>query len=111
MKVLLDKYDEEIEQLEQQLQEIQQAEMKRRQSAAGNSTSLSPLTDKDASLSPTIIIEDIDLVSCVAAAATKPSTAAREVQCTQQSNLCIECNVTPSTHKCQKCKEVSCDLC
>jgi hypothetical protein len=99
MKMLLDMYDKEIEQLEQQLQDIQKAEMKRRQSAGNR---------KEAMVRPTIVIEDMDLLPCVAA--TTPLTAAGGAQRTQ-SNVCIECNVTPSTHKCRKCKEFICDLC
>lgn len=104
MKLLLDKYDDEIEELEQQLQNIQKAEMKRRQTAAAGTNSDSPPSaDKDEMASfpsTTIVIEDIALVSDVVA--TKP---------TSSNNLCIECNVTPSTHKCRKCNEVICDLC
>lgn len=104
MKELLEKYDEEIESLEQQLQDIQKAEIKRRQS---NST---PLADtEEAGVCSTIVIEDMDLVAL--SATTTPSTAAAGRAQGSKSNLCIECNTTPSTHKCRKCKEYVCDLC
>ncbi len=54
-----------------------------------------------------IVIEDVDMVSFDAAAT--PLTAAGGARATQ-SDLCIESNATPSTHKCRKCKETICDL-
>lgn len=113
MKVLLDTYDAEIEGLEQQLQDIQQAEMKRRRQLAQLvQAPQSPSTNKEArTVCPTIEFEDIDLVSRLPAATTPSTAAAREAQRSEQSKFCVECNVTPSTHKCRKCKEVVCDLC
>ena len=127
MTLLLETYDEEIELLEQQLQDIQKTEIERRQQAAVSSNP--PSADKEeevrvhsaiASSKPSsanieegtvrsmIVIEDVDMVSFDAAAT--PSTAAGGARATQ-SDLCIECNATPSTHKCRKCKETICDLC
>ncbi|KAI2507315.1 hypothetical protein MHU86_7151 [Fragilaria crotonensis] len=104
MKELLEKYDDEIESLELQLQDIQKAEIKRRQS---NST---PLADtEEAGVCSTIMIEDMDLVAL--GATTTPSSVAAARAQGSKSNLCIECNITPSTHKCRKCKEYVCDLC
>jgi hypothetical protein len=119
MKLLLDKYDEEIEVLEQQLQNIQKAEMKRRQSAssatgrpsvAGGSTTADSTSAAQEStvkaIRPTIVIEDLDF--CPAVATTRsPSDGTQPTK----SSVCIECNVTPSTHKCRKCREFICDLC
>jgi hypothetical protein len=126
MKLLLEKYHEEIELLEQQLQDIQKMEMERRQQAAESSNP--PSTDKEevrvhsaiASSKPSsanteqgtvcsmIVVEDVDMVSFDAAAT--PSTAAGGARASQ-SKSCIERNTTPSTHKCRKCKESICDLC
>ena len=115
MKLLLGKYDEEIELLEQQLQDIQKTEMEQWQQAAVTSSN-PPSTDKEevrvhsaiARSKPSaanteegtvcymIVIEDIDMVSFDAEAT--PSTAAGGARATQ-SNLCIKCNAIPSTHK------------
>jgi hypothetical protein len=117
MKLLLGKYDKKIELLEQQLQDIQKTEMERRQQAAVSSNP--PSTDKEevrvhseiASSKPSsankeegtvrsmIVIEDVDMVSFDTSAT--PSTAAGGARATQ-SNFCIKCNATPSTHKYRK---------
>ena len=115
IKENLDRYENEILEMETNIKNLQEAEVSRRtnvilfrQAAAAASHGTSGGTEP-----PQVIdcSETLRTTSPATSFFSVPLPELDEPPACKATFICIDCRKNPSTHKCRKCKEFVCDIC